>query len=50
MEARSREGEGNTTVLNFWLGLGKDGISERDLEPVGLLGRGECWEEGGRWG
>ena len=52
MDARSREGEGNTTVLNFWLGLGNGGISERecDLEPVGLLGRGECCEEGGGWG
>ena len=52
VEARSREGEGSTTVLNFWLGLGKGGISERewDLEPVGLLGRGDCCEEGGGWG
>ena len=30
MDARSREGEGNTTVLNFWLGLGNGGISERE--------------------
>ena len=34
-------------MLNFGVGLGKGGISERewDLELVGLLGIGDCCEE-----